>query len=60
MVLVMARQEARPRGRQPKEIKGELENNFRKPRDKVKNRNTESLKKGQLTVLFSGYDEERR
>jgi hypothetical protein len=31
MVLVMAKQEAGPRERQPKTLKGELENNSRKP-----------------------------
>jgi hypothetical protein len=36
MVLVMVRQEAGPRERQPKTLKGELENNSRKPRDLVR------------------------
>ncbi len=35
MVLVMARWDAGPHERQPKAIKGELENNSRKPRDLV-------------------------
>jgi hypothetical protein len=35
MVLVMARREAGPRERWPKMLKGELENNSRKPRDLV-------------------------
>jgi hypothetical protein len=35
MVLVIARQEARPDEWQPKTLKGELENNSRKPRDLV-------------------------
>jgi hypothetical protein len=33
--LMMARQEAVPHKRQPKALKGELENNSRKPRDLV-------------------------
>jgi hypothetical protein len=36
MVLAVVRREAGPRERQPKMIKGELENNFRKPRDLVR------------------------
>jgi hypothetical protein len=35
MVLVMARQEAGHQERQPKTLKGELENNSRKPWDLV-------------------------
>ncbi len=35
MVLVMVRWEAGPRGRWSKMLKGELENNSRKPRDLV-------------------------
>jgi hypothetical protein len=35
MVLVMARQEAGPHERWPKMLKGELENNSRKPWDLV-------------------------
>ncbi len=34
-------------------LKGELENNSRKPRDLVKSRHSDNLKKGQLT-LFQG------
>jgi hypothetical protein len=44
MVLVMARQEAGPRERQPKTLKEELENNCRKPSDLVNNRHGDSLK----------------
>jgi hypothetical protein len=33
MVLMMARREAGPHERQPKMLKGKLENNSRKPRD---------------------------
>jgi hypothetical protein len=36
MVLVKARREAGPRERQLKVLKGELENNSRKPRDLVR------------------------
>jgi hypothetical protein len=36
MVLLMARQEAGPRERRPKVLKGELENNSRKPGDLVR------------------------
>jgi hypothetical protein len=50
MVLVMARQEARPQESRPKTLKRELENNSSKPRDQVKNRQSYSLKKGQLTL----------
>jgi hypothetical protein len=46
MVLVMARQETGPHKRWPKILKKELENNFRKPRDLVRNRHSDSLKKG--------------
>ncbi len=46
MVLVMARLEAGPCERQPKTLRGELENNFRKPKDM----HNGSLKKGQLTL----------
>jgi hypothetical protein len=35
MVLLMARWEAGPCERQPKKLKGDLENNSRKPRDPV-------------------------
>jgi hypothetical protein len=35
MVLVMVMQEAGPRKRQPTMLKGELENNFSKPRNIV-------------------------
>jgi hypothetical protein len=50
MVLVMARQEAVPHERWPKILKGELENNSRKPMDLVKNRHSDSLINGQLTL----------
>jgi hypothetical protein len=50
MVLVMARLEAEPCERWTKMLKGELKNNSRKPRILVKNRHSESLKKGQLTL----------
>jgi hypothetical protein len=50
MILVMARQEAVPHERWPKILKGELENNSRKPMDLVKNRHSDSLIKGQLTL----------
>jgi hypothetical protein len=53
MVLMMARQEARPCERRPKTLKGELENNSGEPRDLVKNRHSDNIKKGQLT-LFQG------
>jgi hypothetical protein len=46
----MAKWEAGPHERRPKMLKGELENNFRKPRDKVKNKHSDSQKKGQLTL----------
>jgi hypothetical protein len=36
MVLVMAKQEAGPLERQLKTLKGELENNSRKPRDLIR------------------------
>jgi hypothetical protein len=36
MVLVMVRKEPRPHERQPKTLRGELENNSRKPRDLVR------------------------
>jgi hypothetical protein len=36
--------------RRPKALKGELENNSRKPRDLTENRHSGSLKKGQLTL----------
>ncbi len=48
MVLVMARREAGPCEKQPKTLNEELENNSRKPRDPVKNRHSDSLKKGHL------------
>jgi hypothetical protein len=35
MVLLMARREAGPHERWPKALKGELENNSRKPRDLI-------------------------
>jgi hypothetical protein len=41
----MARREAGPRERWPKMLQRELENNSRKPRDLVKNRRADSLKK---------------
>jgi hypothetical protein len=50
MVLVIARWEAGPRERWQKTLKGESENNSRKPRVLVKNRHSDSLKKGQLTL----------
>ncbi len=50
MVLVMASWEARPWERRPKTLKGKLENNSRKPRDLTKNRYSDSLKKGHLTL----------
>jgi hypothetical protein len=49
----MASLEAGPHERQPKMLKGELESNTRKPRDLVKKRLSESLKKGQLTLHHS-------
>ncbi len=33
-------------------LKGELENNCRKPRDLVRNRHSDSLNKGQLTLSY--------
>ncbi len=48
MVFVMVPQEAGPCERQPKTLKGELENKSRKPRDLVKDGHSDSLKKGQL------------
>jgi hypothetical protein len=50
MVLVMARQEAHPQESRPKTLKGEFENNSSKTRDLVKNRQSYSLKKCQLTL----------
>jgi hypothetical protein len=50
MVLVMARGKAGPQERRSKMLKGELESNSRKPRDIVKNRHNDSLKKGKLTL----------
>jgi hypothetical protein len=38
MVLVMAMREAGPHEKRPKMLKGDLENNSRKPRELVKNR----------------------
>jgi hypothetical protein len=38
MVLVMAGGEARPHEKWPKLLKGKMENNYRKPRELVKNR----------------------
>jgi hypothetical protein len=49
MVLVMARREARPHERWLKTLKGGLENNYRKPRDLVRNWHSESLKRFNLT-----------
>jgi hypothetical protein len=46
MVLVMARRETGPCERQPKTLKGELENNSRKLRGLVKKQASDSLKKG--------------
>jgi hypothetical protein len=53
MVLVMARREARLRSSGQMCSRAELENNSRKPRDLTKNRHSDSLKKGQLT-LYQG------
>jgi hypothetical protein len=50
MVLVMARGKAGPQERRPKMLKEELESNSRKPRDIVKNRHNDSLKKGKHTL----------
>jgi hypothetical protein len=46
----MTRWEAGPCGRWRKMLMGELENNFRKSRDLVKNRHSDSLKKGQIAI----------
>ncbi len=50
MVLVMARLEAGPRSSGQTCSRAELENNSRKPRDLTKNRHSDSLKNGQLTL----------
>jgi hypothetical protein len=51
MVLVMVRWwEAEPSVRQPKTPKGELENNSRNPRDLVRYRHNDSLKR--INLLF--------
>ncbi len=47
MLLVMAWQEA---GQVTKVLKGEFENNSRKPRDLIENRHSDSLTKGQPTL----------
>jgi hypothetical protein len=51
MVLVMARQEAGPYERQPKALKEELENNFRKSRDLFGKLAFDSLKRFNLLFL---------
>jgi hypothetical protein len=58
MVLVMARGEAGPRERWTKTLKGELENNSRKPRDLVGKKHSDSLKR--VNLLFLRLDEEGR
>jgi hypothetical protein len=50
MVLMMVRGEAGPHERRPKTLKGELENNWGKPRNLVGNWHIDSLKKVQLTL----------
>ncbi len=50
MVLMMVRRKAGLCETWQKMLKGGLENNSRKPRDLVKNRHRNSLKKGQLTL----------
>jgi hypothetical protein len=50
MVLMMARQETGPCKRRPKMLKEEMDNNLRKPRDLVKNRCSDSQKRGQITL----------
>jgi chorismate mutase len=60
MVLMMARQKARPRERRLKTLNKELENNSRKLRDLVKNRHSDSQEMGQLKLsqgkMKNGYD----
>jgi hypothetical protein len=56
MVLGTVRQEAEPHERWPKMLKGELENNPRKPRELVlvlvlENWHSDCLKKGSLVFL---------
>jgi hypothetical protein len=50
MVLMMARQEAEPLERQPKTLKGEMENNSRRPKDLVRKLAGRQPKKFQLTL----------
>ncbi len=50
MGFVMTRQEARPHKRWPKTLKGQLENNSRKPRDLVRDRHSDSLNRVQLSL----------
>jgi hypothetical protein len=50
MALMMARCEAGPVNGGQRLSKGELENISRKPRDLTKNRHSDSLKKGELTL----------
>ncbi len=50
MVLVMARRETTPWKWWPKTLTGRMENNSWKPRDPTKNRHSDSLKKGKLTL----------
>jgi hypothetical protein len=51
MVLMTPRWEAGPHRRWTKMVKGELENNPRKPRDLTENRHSDSLKKVNLFFL---------
>jgi hypothetical protein len=50
MVLMMARWETGPCERWPKMLKGELENNFRKPGTMLENWHSDKLTKVQLTL----------
>jgi hypothetical protein len=50
MALVMSRQKAGPRERRPKMLNEELKNNYRKLRDLVKNRHSDSQEIGQLNL----------
>jgi hypothetical protein len=52
MVLGTVRREAGPQKRRPRTLKGELENNSRKPRDVVRNWHSDSLSEIDSFLVF--------